>query len=75
MGMPPEVVDRTSFWQFLAAWNGYVEANAPRDGKITEREAEDLFGWIDEGPASTEVPPMPELKWDGGALILVHTAA
>lgn len=75
MGMSPEVVNRTSFWQFLAAWNGYVAANAPESGKLSAAEADALFDWIDEGPAETFAQRMPAFRWDGSALSLVRTAA
>ena len=70
MGMSPEVVDRTSFWQFLAAWNGYVAANTPDNGKLTASEADALFEWIDTPPANTNVPPMPKFSWNGNTLAL-----
>jgi hypothetical protein len=68
MGMSPAEVDRTSFWKFMAAWNGYVSANTPSDGKLTESEAEALFDWIGAESIATHVPPMPEFIWDGNRL-------
>ena len=67
MGLPPAEVDRLSLWQFLAAWNGYVAANSPSSGKLTESEAEALFDWIDEGPAN-EGGTLPKCIWDGERL-------
>ncbi|HEV7345469.1 MAG TPA: hypothetical protein VGN60_07535 [Devosia sp.] len=65
MGLSPREVDRQSLWQFLAAWNGYVAANTPENGKLTESEAEALFDWIDEGPAEDGCT-LPLVVWDGG---------
>lgn len=62
--MPPQEVDRQSFWQFLAAWNGYVAANSD-SSKISERDAQALFDWIDEVPAVGDLPTVPKFSWDG----------
>lgn len=70
MGMAPTEVDRQSLWQFTAAWNGYVEANSPDDGRLTERQVEELFNWIDTGPAPKDVR-IPCLEWDGASLVAV----
>ena len=68
MGMSPTEVDRQSLWQFAAAWNGYVAANTPDKGHLTERQAEELFDWID-GPASVALAaPMPSFIWDGNTI-------
>ena len=68
MGMSPAEVDRTSFWKFTAAWNGYVAANTPDNGKMTESEAAVIFDWL--AAPTTQLPslPMPNFMWDGGAL-------
>lgn len=39
-----------SFWQFIAAWNGYVAANSATEGKkLTEAEKDDLFAFAIAG--------------------------
>lgn len=68
MGIPPSEVDRQSIWQFSSAWNGYVAANSPDNGKLTERQIDELFAWIDEAPARPNYPTMPDLLWDGEVL-------
>jgi hypothetical protein len=48
MGWTSQEVKAASMWEFFAAWHGYVEANTPQDkAKLTEREAEELFAWIE----------------------------
>jgi hypothetical protein len=37
-----------SVWQFTAAWEGFVAANSPEDNGLSEKEADDLWSWIDE---------------------------
>lgn len=68
--MAPQEVDRQSFWQFLAAWNGYVAANSD-SSKISERDAQALFDWIEDVPKSGGICNMlPACAWDGGRLAL-----
>ena len=38
-----------SFWQFMAAVNGYVAANTPDDKTLNEDEIAALGDWIDGG--------------------------
>ena len=71
MGMLPTDVDRQSLWQFAAAWNGHVAANTPDTGQLSERQAEDLFDWIDTGPAVEGPHVMPAFSWDGLQLLQV----
>ena len=48
MGWDVHAVKRASVWEFFQAWQGYVEANTPKEAaKLTEDEAEDLFAWIE----------------------------
>ncbi|WP_262928064.1 hypothetical protein [Rhizobium cauense] len=35
-----------SMWQFTAAIEGYIAANTPDDGKMGDREADELFDWL-----------------------------
>lgn len=68
MGMAPTDVDRQSLWQFTAAWNGYVEANSPDDGRLSDCQVEELFNWIDTGPTKREVR-LPTFDWSGSVQI------
>jgi hypothetical protein len=63
--MSPTEVDKQSLWQFSAAWNGYVAANSPSDGKLTEQQAQDLFDWIDAPSHAPVDCEMPRAHWDG----------
>lgn len=37
-----------SLWQFLAAWEGYVQANSTdEDKKLSVKEADELWNWIE----------------------------
>ena len=36
-----------SFWQFMAAVNGYVAANAPEDKSLDDGEAEALWQMVE----------------------------
>ena len=47
MGFSPTEVNQMSVWQFMAAVEGYVKANTPKDnGKLTGAEKDDLAGWL-----------------------------
>jgi hypothetical protein len=35
-----------SMWQFMAAVEGYLKANGADDGKMSDKEADDLFEWL-----------------------------
>ncbi|KKB86469.1 hypothetical protein VW29_02630 [Devosia limi DSM 17137] len=72
--MAPQEVDRQSFWQFLAAWNGYVAANS--DGsKISESDAQALFDWIDDVPVANGLKHFPRYAWSGERLKLLAQQA
>lgn len=66
--MPPTEVDRQSLWQFAAAWNGFVAANTPDKGQLTDQQVEELFDWIDDSPSADKVLLMSAFKWDGATL-------
>lgn len=43
MGWSVDQVKAATLWQFFAAWQGYVEANTPKQGnKLTESERGEL---------------------------------
>jgi hypothetical protein len=33
-------------WQFYAAVEGYISARSPDDGKMSDKEADELFEWL-----------------------------
>lgn len=35
-----------SFWQFMAAVNGYVAANTPDDKSLDETEIDEIWDWM-----------------------------
>ena len=45
MGMTPQDVNKMTVWQFIAAWEGYVKHHSG-DDKMTEKESQDLFDWL-----------------------------
>lgn len=50
----------------FAAINGHAEATAPRSGKLSEDEKDDLFTWLEAGAAAPEVSGrVTRLAWDG----------
>jgi hypothetical protein len=67
--MSPTEVDKQSMWQFAAAWNGYVAANSPDKGRLSEREVEELFDWIDVAGTTDAVTDIPTVSWDGARLL------
>lgn len=47
MGFSPSEVDKMSVWKFMAALEGFVKANTPKDnGKLSSAEKDELFDWI-----------------------------
>jgi len=46
MGFTPQQVNEMSMWQFMAAVDGYVEANTADDGSLTTQEIDDLWDWL-----------------------------
>lgn len=53
MGWTVHDVKRASVWEFWTAFQGYVDANTPKEGaKLTPEQADDLFDWIDRAPTA-----------------------
>ncbi len=46
MGFTPQQVNLMSMWQFMAAVDGYVEANTADDGSLTTKEIDELWDWL-----------------------------
>ncbi|SOC93552.1 hypothetical protein SAMN05216358_3731 [Rhizobium sp. AN5] len=46
IGFTPQQVNEMSVWQFMAAVDGYVEANTPDDGSLTTKEIDELWDWV-----------------------------
>lgn len=44
MGWTVSEVKRTSMWEFWAAWNGFVQANSPKEGnRLSEGEKDYIW--------------------------------
>lgn len=48
IGYTPQEIDRMSIWQYMAAVEGYAEANSSdkADNKLSEAEKNDLAEWM-----------------------------
>jgi hypothetical protein len=46
MGFTPQQVNEMSMWQFMAAVDGYVEANTADDRSLTTKEIDELWDWL-----------------------------
>lgn len=46
MGFTPRDVNEMSVWQFVSAWEGYVKHHSGGKAKMSEKESDDLFGWL-----------------------------
>lgn len=46
MGFTPQQVNDMSMWQFMAAVDGYIEANASDDVALTAKEVDELWSWL-----------------------------
>lgn len=46
MGFSPQQINEMSMWQFMAAVDGYVQANSPDDGSLTTKERDELAEWM-----------------------------
>ncbi|WP_165699873.1 hypothetical protein [Rhizobium sp. Leaf321] len=40
-----------SMWQYMAAIDGYVQANTADDGKLSSSEVDDVWQWMQEKDA------------------------
>lgn len=50
MGMAPAETLACSVFEYLAALDGFIEANDPEgDKKLTESEKDDLWSWLEGG--------------------------
>lgn len=53
MGWDVQAVKRSSVWEFFSAWQGYVEANTPKQsGKLSEGEKDRIWERMQELDAS-----------------------
>lgn len=69
MGVSPLEIDKLSLWQFSAAWNGYVAAHSSDKPKMTERQVDEMFAWIDVGEPAADPQPLPAFTWTGRRLL------
>lgn len=54
-----------SFWQWLAAVNGYAAANSPKGGAtLTEAEKDELWTMVDEGHTGPRELSTMTYWWD-----------
>lgn len=46
MGFTPQEARAMSAWQYMAAVEGFAEANSPDDGALSEKEKDELWDWL-----------------------------
>lgn len=46
IGFSPQQINEMSMWQFMAAVDGYVQANTPDDGALSPKEKDELADWL-----------------------------
>ncbi|QWY83571.1 tail tube protein [Rhizobium phage RHph_X2_26] len=46
MGFTPDQVNNMSIWQFVAAWDGYAKHHSGDKQKMSDKESDELFGWL-----------------------------
>lgn len=71
MGWDAAAVKAASFWEFFAAWNGYLEANTPRDDKkLSEDDKDRIWQRMQEldAPSSTTLAT-ETYRLDGAHLV------
>jgi hypothetical protein len=70
MGWTASDVKAASFWEFLSAWDGFLEANTPKDkSKLTEEEADELFAWIEGANDRPQILSTQTYRLDGDQLV------
>ncbi len=69
MGWTVHDVKRASVWEFWMAFQGYVDANTPKENaKLTAEQADELFEWIERDPAGITLSTQT-YKLDGLRLV------
>lgn len=48
IGMSPDTVKSLSIWEFFAAVDGYVKANTPDDGTLSDADVEALWPLVED---------------------------
>lgn len=70
MGWTVHDVKRSSVWEFFQAWQGYVDANTPKEAaKLTEEQADDLFEWIEQDSDRPEMLSTQTYRLEGLRLV------
>lgn len=70
MGWTVHDVKRASVWEFFAAWQGYVDANTPKQAaKLTAAEADELFEWIEQDQLVSKTLTTQTYWLDGAHLV------
>lgn len=47
MGFTPQQVNEMSIWQYVTAWEGYVKHHSGDEEKMSSKESEELFAWLE----------------------------
>ncbi|KKB81015.1 hypothetical protein VW35_02260 [Devosia soli] len=76
MGWDVHAVKRSSVWEFFSAWQGYVEANTPKQsGKLSEDEKDRIWERMQEldatppGQLSTQTYTLDGLRLVPAAIV------
>jgi len=67
MGWTVSEVKASSFWEFMAAWSGFVRSKSmPEKGKLSDAEANELWAFIDgeDGQVDSQMGRLPPI-WNG----------
>ena len=66
MGWTVSEVKATSFWEFMAAWGGFVKSRPTGDrAKLSDAEIADLTSFIEEEDSQTQAPGHLPPRWNG----------
>lgn len=55
MGMSPQQIDANSLWQNLAMFEGYAKAHEEQAGKLTDKEKDEIWDWMQDQPDTVTV--------------------
>lgn len=68
MGWDVHAVKRSSVWEFFSAWQGYVEANTPKqNGKLSEDDKDRIWERMQELEAPRSSTLSTQTYWLDGA--------
>ena len=46
MGLSVPDIKDMSIWEYMAALDGYIKANSPDNGGLSEKEKDELADWL-----------------------------